>query len=84
MSGEAPGGAGERTAPAPVPVPTPPEPRARASGAPAAPPAVEHEPIDAVALAKEVVLDRLEHLLESLLARLRRYRARRGNWWERG
>ena len=69
-----------------MPASTPPEPRGAGTGAPAAPPAVEHEPIDAVALAEEevVLLDRLEHLLESLLARLRRYRARRGNWWERG
>jgi len=48
---------------------------------PPAPP-VEHKPIDAVALLKEVVLERLQKLLEWLLDRLKRYRARRGNWWE--
>jgi hypothetical protein len=42
----------------------------------------EHKPIDGIALFKEVALDRLEHVLEWLLSRLRRYRARRGNWWE--
>jgi hypothetical protein len=42
----------------------------------------EQKPIDGIALFKEVALDRLEHLLEWLLARLKRYRARRGNWWE--
>jgi hypothetical protein len=54
--------------PTPTPTPTP----------------AEHTPIDGIALLKEVMLDRLEHALEWLLARLRRYRARRGNWWERG
>ena len=49
-----------------------------------APAPVEHKPIDGIALFKEVALDRLEHLLEWLLARLKRYRARRGNWWEQG
>jgi hypothetical protein len=44
----------------------------------------EHKPIDGIALFKEVALDRLEHVLEWLLARLKRYRARRGNWWEKG
>ena len=48
---------------------------------PATPPA-EHKPIDAIALFKEVVLDRLERFLEWLLMRLKRYRAKRGNWWE--
>jgi len=47
---------------------------------PAAP--AEHKPIDGIALFKEVALERLENLLEWLLVRLRRYRARRGNWWE--
>jgi hypothetical protein len=50
--------------------------------APAAP--AEHQPIDGIALFKEVALERLENLLEWLLMRLRRYRARRGNWWEKG
>jgi hypothetical protein len=48
---------------------------------PAAP--AEHKPIDGIALFKEVALDRLEHVLEWLLSRLRQYRARRGNWWEK-
>ncbi len=48
---------------------------------PAAPP-VEHKPIDAIALFKEVALERLQNLLEWLLRRLKRYRAKRGNWWE--
>ncbi|MFP5365108.1 MAG: hypothetical protein ACLGI5_20545 [Thermoleophilia bacterium] len=48
----------------------------------AAPAPAEHKPIDAIALAKEVALERLENLLEWLLMRLRRFRARRGNWWE--
>jgi hypothetical protein len=52
-----------------------------AADPPATPPA-EHTPIDGIALAKEVVLERLENLLEWLLMRLRRFRARRGNWWE--
>ena len=52
-----------------------------ASDSPAKPP-VEQKPIDAIALAKEVMLERLENLLERLLMALRRYRARRGNWWE--
>lgn len=54
----------------------------RASQPPPAP--AENKPIDGVALFKEVALDRLEHVLEWLLSRLRRYRARRGNWWEKG
>lgn len=53
-----------------------------ASDPPAAKPPVEQKPIDAIALAKEVMLERLENLLERLLMALRRYRARRGNWWE--
>ena len=52
-----------------------------AADQPAAPPA-EHKPINGIALFKEVVLERLENLLEWLLMRLRRFRARRGNWWE--
>jgi len=51
------------------------------AGASAAVPG-EQKPIDGIALFKEVALDRLEHLLEWLLLRLKRYRARRGNWWE--
>ncbi len=56
---------------------------ARAAGA-AAPPAApaEAQPLNAIALAKEVVLDRIQGLLEWLLRRLKRYRAGRGNWWE--
>jgi|GEM_PF-4494860 len=43
----------------------------------AAPEAAEAKPIDGIALAKEVVLERLENLLAWLLIRLRRYRERR-------
>ena len=42
----------------------------------------ETRPLNAVALAKEVVLDRLQGMLEWLLRRLKHYRAGRGNWWE--
>lgn len=54
-------------------------------GDPAAAPVkpAEVEPINAIALAKEVVLDRVERLLTWLLERVRRYRAKRGDWWER-
>jgi hypothetical protein len=52
-----------------------------AAPAPAA--AVETKPLNAIALAQEVVLDRLQNLLEWLLRRLERYRARRGDWWEK-
>jgi hypothetical protein len=48
---------------------------------PAAP--AETPPLNAIALAKEVVLERLQSLLEWLLRRLKRYRAGRGNWWEK-
>ena len=48
------------------------------------PPPASVPRLNAPALAKEVALDRLERLLERLLAALRRYRARRGKWWERG
>lgn len=57
------------------------EPGADRPPAPAPAP-VEHKPIDAIALFKEVVLERLQNLLEWLLMRLKRYRARRGNWWD--
>jgi hypothetical protein len=60
------------------------EPAAKPPPAPAAAASTEHQPIDGIALFKEVALERLENLLEWLLARLRRYRARRGNWWEKG
>ena len=49
--------------------------------APAAP--AEAKAINAVALAKEVVLERVQNLLEWLLRRLKRYRAGRGNWWDK-
>ena len=48
---------------------------------PAAPP-VDHKPIDGIALFKEVALERVEHFLEWLLMRLKRYRAKRSDWWE--
>jgi hypothetical protein len=54
----------------------------QATGEPEPAPPVEHKPIDGIALAKEVVLERLQNLLEWLLMRLKRYRAKRGNWWE--
>jgi hypothetical protein len=54
-------------------------PREPAGGAAPAAPA-DHKPIDAVALAKEVALDRLEQLLELLLRALRRWRAGRASW----
>jgi hypothetical protein len=53
------------------------------AAAPAPRPPVETKPLNAVALAREVVLDRLEHLLSWLLHRLQRYRAKRGDWWEK-
>lgn len=51
--------------------------------APAPAPPTETKPLNAVALAQEVILDRLETLLTWLLQRLQRYRARRGDWWEK-
>lgn len=50
--------------------------------APAAAPA-QTPPLNALALAKEVVLERMQNLLEWLLRRLKRYRAARGDWWEK-
>ena len=41
------------------------------------------KPLNGVALLKEVALERLQNALEGLLRRLKRYRARRGNWWEK-
>jgi hypothetical protein len=59
---------------------------AAAGGAPAVPTSsaapVQTPPLNAIALAKEVVLDRLQGLLEWLLRRLKRYRAARADWWE--
>lgn len=52
---------------------------APADAGPSAAPA-EPKPINAIALAKEVVLDRIEQLLEFLLRRLRRWRAGRPDW----
>lgn len=43
----------------------------------------ETKPLNAIELAKEVVLERLQNLLEWLLRRLKRYRAGRGDWWEK-
>ena len=51
--------------------------------APAAPAPAPAKPLNAVALAKEVVLERAQNLLEWLLRRLKRYRAARGDWWEK-
>jgi hypothetical protein len=55
----------------------------RADGAPDRAAPVQAKPLNGVALAKEVVLERLENLLEWLLRRLKRYRAARGDWWEK-
>ena len=41
------------------------------------------KPLNGVALAKEVALQRLQDALEWLLRRLKRYRAGRGDWWEK-
>ena len=57
------------------------EGRSPNGGSPAAP--TETKPLNGVALAKEVALERMQNLLEWLLARLKRYRARRGDWWEK-
>ena len=54
--------------------------QSRAGGAPAAAPI---KPLNGVALAKEVALERLQNLLEWLLRRLKRYREKRGDWWEK-
>ena len=51
------------------------------TASPSAAPA-ETPPLDTFALAREVVLERVQNLLEWLLRRLKRYRAGRGNWWE--
>jgi hypothetical protein len=55
---------------------------AAAAAAPPAAPA-EAPPLNAIALAKEVMLERMQNLLEWLLRRLKRYRAGRGNWWDK-
>jgi len=49
--------------------------------APSPAPPVETKPLNAIALAQEVLLERTQNLLEWLLRRLKRYRARRGEWW---
>lgn len=41
------------------------------------------KPLNGVALAKEIALERLQNLLEWLLRRLKRYREKRGDWWEK-
>ena len=51
--------------------------------APTASAPAETPPLNAIALAKEVVLERMQNLLEWLLRRLKRYRAGRGDWWDR-
>ena len=50
------------------------------NGAPAAAPI---KPLNGVALAKEVALERLQNTLEWLLSRLKHYRAKRGDWWDK-
>jgi hypothetical protein len=50
--------------------------------APVAAAPAETRPLNAIALAREVVLERTQNLLEWLLRRLKRYRATRGDWWE--
>ena len=52
-----------------------------AAPAPAAP--VQTKPLNAIALAQEVILERTQNMLEWLLRRLKRYRARRGDWGEK-
>ena len=51
--------------------------------APVATAPAEAKPLNAIALAKEVVLERLQTTLEWLLRRLKRYREKRGDWWEK-
>jgi hypothetical protein len=46
-------------------------------------PAAPLKPLNGVALAKEVALQRLQDALEWLLRRLKRYRAKRGDWWDK-
>ena len=41
------------------------------------------KPLNGVALAKEVALQRLQDTLEWLLRRLKSYREKRGDWWEK-
>lgn len=56
------------------------------SGAPSADgaaPAAPIKPLNGVALAKEVALQRLQDTLEWLLRRLKRYREKRGDWWDK-
>ena len=57
------------------------EPRSPDGTAPAAP--METKALNGVALAKEVALERLQNALEGLLRRLKRYREKRGDWWEK-
>jgi hypothetical protein len=59
------------------------QPGGAESAAREAPAAAPIKPLNGVALAKEVALQRLQDVLEWLLARLKRYRAKRGDWWER-
>ena len=54
-------------------------PQAPDGAAPAAP----IKPLNGVALAKEVALERLQNVLEWLLRRLKRYREKRGDWWDK-
>jgi hypothetical protein len=78
------GGAGPAAGDAPPSEPAAgPDGRPSGAGAPAAAPPAETRPLDAIALAAEVVLDRLQTMLEWLLRRLKRYRAGRANWWEK-
>lgn len=46
-------------------------------------PAAPIKPLNGAALAKEVALQRLQDTLEWLLRRLKRYREKRGDWWEK-
>jgi uncharacterized coiled-coil protein SlyX len=41
------------------------------------------KPLNGVALAKEVALQRMQDALEWLLRRLKRYREKRGDWWDK-
>ena len=57
--------------------------RSEAQSPDGAAPAAPIKALNGVALAKEVALQRLQDTLEWLLRRLKRYREKRGDWWEK-
>jgi hypothetical protein len=59
------------------------EPAGRPQSPDGAAPAAPSKPLNGVALAKEVALQRLQDTLEWLLRRLKRYREKRGDWWDK-